>query len=73
MPRCATTSARTPATDAHGYGQLSRFLSPAVVAEMDELHELDPPGAGERTTPEPGEPRAGGQADVDGLLTSLLA
>jgi len=63
----------TRATDAHGYGQLSRFLSPAVVAEMDELHELDPAGAGERTTPQPGEPRAGGQADVDGLLTSLLA
>jgi len=52
--------------DAHGYGQLSRFLSPAVVAAMDERHELrpGPPAAGATTAP---------TADVDGLLTSLLA
>jgi len=48
--------------DAHGYGQLSRFLSPAVLAELDQHHELssggaDPPGA---------------VVGVDDLLTALI-
>ncbi len=48
--------------DAHGYGQLSRFLSPAVLAELDQHHELssggaDPPGV---------------VVGVDDLLTALI-
>jgi len=49
--------------DAHGYGQLSRFLSPAVLTHMDQQHEL---GAG---APSPGEAAVRG---VDDLLTALL-
>jgi DNA helicase-2/ATP-dependent DNA helicase PcrA len=49
--------------DGHGYGQLSRFLSPAVRAEMDERDELG-------LTSAAGVPS--GIAGVDDLLTSLL-
>ena len=51
--------------DTHGYGQLSRFLSPAVRAEMEERDEL---------AALPARPPAGvaGLAGVDELLTSLL-
>ena len=48
-------------TDAHGYGQLSRFLSPSVRAHMDERDELNGPA-----------PAPDGVAAVDDLLTSLL-
>ena len=62
--------------DAHGYGQLSRFLSPSVRAHMDELDELSGPA------PRPahlgtvgadgGALVPDGVAAVDDLLTSLL-
>jgi DNA helicase-2/ATP-dependent DNA helicase PcrA len=51
--------------DAHGYGQLSRFLSPTVITCMDQHHEL---GAGAEDTAGEGEPIRG----VDDLLTTLL-
>ena len=49
--------------DAHGYGQLSRFLSPAVLTHMDQQHDLS---AG---APSSGEAAVRG---VDDLLTALL-
>jgi DNA helicase-2/ATP-dependent DNA helicase PcrA len=47
--------------DAHGYGQLSRFLSPSVRTHMDEVDDLGAPA-----------PATGGVGGVDELLTSLL-
>jgi DNA helicase-2/ATP-dependent DNA helicase PcrA len=52
-------------TDAHGYGQLSRFLTPAVVACLD--HHQDLGGFAEDNAGD-GEPIRG----VDDLLTALL-
>ena len=49
--------------DAHGYGQLSRFLSPGVRAHMEERDELSPLSC-------PAGPV--GVAGVDDLLMSLL-
>jgi len=51
--------------DPHGYGQLSRFLTPTVVACMDQQQDL---GGGADDSPADGDPIRG----VDDLLTSLL-
>jgi DNA helicase-2/ATP-dependent DNA helicase PcrA len=51
--------------DPHGYGQLSRFLTPAVVACMEQHQEL---GASAEEAVGDGEPIRG----VDDLLTALL-
>ncbi|HVM64313.1 MAG TPA: ATP-dependent helicase [Acidimicrobiales bacterium] len=55
--------------DGHGYGQLSRFLSPAVRAHMDERDEAGLTSAAGAT---PGVAATSGVAAVDGLLASLL-
>jgi DNA helicase-2/ATP-dependent DNA helicase PcrA len=63
---------RRPLTDAHGYAQVSRFLSPAVRALMDEIHTEGRPG-----TDDGPDPRAevalvdGGLAGVDRMLADL--
>jgi hypothetical protein len=59
-------------TDAHGYAQVSRFLSPAVRALMDEVHDEGRPGTDDGFGP--GSEVAvvdGGLAGVDRMLADL--
>jgi DNA helicase-2/ATP-dependent DNA helicase PcrA len=55
--------------DGHGYGQLSRFLSPPVRAHMDERDEV---GLTSTVGASPAVGAPSGVAAVDGLLASLL-
>jgi DNA helicase II / ATP-dependent DNA helicase PcrA len=56
--------------DAHGYGQLSRFLSPPVLSLLD--HE-QPAHPAVETDHEGGDPRAHTMAAVDRIVASLLS
>jgi len=61
---------RRPLTDAHGYAQVSRFLSPAVRTLMDEVHAEGRPPVEESLAGEV-EVVAGGLAGVDRMLADL--
>jgi DNA helicase-2/ATP-dependent DNA helicase PcrA len=63
---------RRPLTDAHGYAQVSRFLSPAVRALMDEIHTEGRPGTDDGPDPRADvAPVDGGLAGVDRMLADL--
>ncbi|HEX2046892.1 MAG TPA: ATP-dependent helicase [Acidimicrobiales bacterium] len=61
---------RRPLTDAHSYGQLSRFLSAAVRALMDQVHVEGRPDDRDAPCAETAVVH-GGLAGVDGMLAVL--
>ena len=61
---------RRPLTDAHSYGQVSRFLSPTVRALMDEVHAEGRPQFDETPCAETAVVD-GGLAGVDRMLADL--
>ncbi|HEX3394387.1 MAG TPA: ATP-dependent helicase [Acidimicrobiales bacterium] len=64
---------RHPRGDAHGYAQISRFLSPEVRALMDETHAEGRPGVDDGTDAWSGKPEGAALASVDQLLADLWA
>jgi DNA helicase-2/ATP-dependent DNA helicase PcrA len=64
---------RHPRADAHGYAQVSRFLSPEVRALMDETHAEGRPGLDDGTDAWSGTPEGAALASVDQLLAGLWA
>ena len=61
---------RRPLTDAHSYAQVSRFLSPAVRALMDEVHDEGRPAFDDVPCPETAVVD-GGLAGMDRTLADL--
>ena len=63
---------RRPLTDAHGYAQVSRFLSPAVRDLMDEVHAEGRPGIDDDLGADSAAAVVdGGVAGVDRMLADL--
>ena len=62
---------RRPLTDAHGYAQVSRFLSPPVRGLMDEVHAEGRLGADDGFGPPAEVAVDGGLAGVDRMLADL--